>query len=57
MMARLSADEEIEIPIFKELCTVNGDEASVTSDAMTGDWRWQVHPSQTKIRIRTENRY
>ena len=31
-------DEEIEISIFKELCTVEGDEASVTSDAMTGDW-------------------
>ncbi len=31
-------DEEIEVPIFKELCTVEGDETSVTSDAMTGDW-------------------
>ena len=34
----LIRDEEIEIPIFKELCTVEGDEASVTSDAMTGNW-------------------
>ena len=34
----LIRDGEIEIPIFKELCTVEGDEASVTSDAMTGDW-------------------
>ena len=34
----LTRDEEIEIPIFKELCTVEGNEASVTSDAMTGDW-------------------
>lgn len=34
----LIRDEEIEIPIFKELCTVEGDEASVSSDAMTGDW-------------------
>ena len=34
----LIQDEEIEIPIFKKLCTVEGDEASVTSDAMTGDW-------------------
>ena len=34
----LIRDEEIEIPIFKELCTVEGDEASVISDAMAGDW-------------------
>ena len=34
----LIRDEEIEIPVFKELCTVEGDEASVTSDAMAGDW-------------------
>ena len=34
----LIRDEAIEIPVFKELCTVVGDEASVTSDAMTGDW-------------------
>ena len=34
----LIRDEEIEIPIFKELCTVEGDEASVISDAMSGDW-------------------
>ena len=34
----LVQDEDIEIPVFKELCTVEGDEASVTSDAMTGDW-------------------
>ncbi|MXZ01491.1 exonuclease subunit SbcD, partial [Candidatus Poribacteria bacterium] len=34
----LIRDEKIEIPVFKELCTVEGDEASVTSDAMTGDW-------------------
>lgn len=31
-------DEEIEVPIFKELCTVEGDETSVLSDALTGDW-------------------
>ena len=34
----LIRDEEIEIPIFKELCTVEGDEASVISEAMAGDW-------------------
>ena len=34
----LVCDKEIKVPIFKELCTVEGDEASVTSDAMTGDW-------------------
>ena len=34
----LIQDKEIEIPIFKELCTVEGDEASVISDAMAGDW-------------------
>ncbi len=31
-------DEEIEVPIFKELCTVEGNETSVLSDAMTGEW-------------------
>lgn len=34
----LIRDEEIDIPIFKELRTVEGDEASVISDAMNGDW-------------------
>ena len=34
----LVRDEDIEIPIFKELCTVEGDETSVLSDAMTGTW-------------------
>ena len=34
----LIRDEEIEIPIFKELCTVEGDEVSVLSQAMTEDW-------------------
>ena len=34
----LIQDKEIEIPIFKELCTVEGDEVSVISDAMNGDW-------------------
>ncbi len=34
----LIRDEEIEVPIFKELCTVEADEASVISEAMAGDW-------------------
>ena len=34
----LMRDEEIEIPIFKELCTVEGDEVSVLSEAMIGTW-------------------
>ncbi|RKU27625.1 exonuclease sbcCD subunit D [Candidatus Poribacteria bacterium] len=34
----ITQDEEIEVPIFKELCTVDDDEVSVLSEAMTGDW-------------------
>jgi len=34
----LALDETIEIPIFKELCTVEGDESLVLSEAMTGNW-------------------
>ena len=34
----LIRDEEIEIPIFKALCTVEGDETFVLSEAMTGSW-------------------
>ncbi len=34
----LMRDEEIEIPIFKELCTIEGDEVSVLSETMTQDW-------------------
>lgn len=34
----LTRDEGIEVPIFKELCTVKGDEVAVLSDAMTGEW-------------------
>ena len=35
----LMQDEEIEIPIFKELCIVEGDKASVISAAMKGNWK------------------
>ena len=34
----LVRDEDIEIPVFKELCTVEGDEAAILSRAMTGNW-------------------
>ena len=34
----LIQDKEIKVPIFKELCTVEGNETSVISDAMNGDW-------------------
>jgi len=34
----LIRDEKIEIPIFKELCTLKGDETSILLDAMMGDW-------------------
>ena len=47
----LIRDEKIEIPVFKELCTVEGDEASVTSDAMTGDWEGKY--IQVKLRSTT----
>ena len=34
----LVRDEAIEIPVFKELCTVTGDAESVLWDAQTRDW-------------------
>ncbi len=45
----LIRDKEIEIPIFKALCTVEGDEASVTSDAMAGDWNGKY--IQVKLKL------
>lgn len=45
----LIRDEEIEIPIFKELCTVEGDEVSVLSQAMTGKWRGKY--IQVKLKL------
>ena len=47
----LMQDKEIEIPIFKELCTVEGDEASVMSDAMTDDWNGKY--IQVKLKLTT----
>ena len=34
----LIRDEEIVIPVFKALCTIEGDENFVLSEAMTGNW-------------------
>ena len=45
----LIRDEEIEIPIFKELCTVEGDEVSVLSQAMTGKWNGKY--IQVKLKL------
>lgn len=45
----LIRDEEIEIPIFKELCTVEGDEVSVLSQAMTGEWNGKY--IQVKLKL------
>ena len=47
----LIQDEGIEIPIFKELCTVEGDEVSVLSEAMTKDWTGKY--IQVKLRLTT----
>lgn len=47
----LIQDEEIQIPIFKELCTVEGDEVSVLSDAMTQEWRGKY--IQVKLKLDT----
>ena len=45
----LIRDEEIEVPVFKELCTIEGDEASVISDAMTEDWNGKC--IQVKLKL------
>ncbi len=47
----LVLDEHIEIPIFKELCTIEGDETSILSDAMTGDWNDKY--IQVKLKLNT----
>ena len=48
---RLIRDEGIEIPIFKELCTIEGDEVSVLSEAMTEDWNGKY--IQVKLKLGT----
>ena len=56
-LLELSADgtliqnQEIEVPIFKELCTVEGDDVSVLSEAMTGDWAGKY--IQVKLKLDT----
>ena len=45
----LIRDAEIEIPILKELCTVEGDEVSVLSQAMTGEWNGKY--IQVKLKL------
>ena len=47
----LTRNEKIDIPIFKELCTIEGDEASVTSDAMTGDWNGKYIQVKLKLNV------
>lgn len=47
----LIRDAEIEIPVFKELCTVEGDEASVISEAMARDWNGKY--IQIKLKLTT----
>ena len=48
---RLIRDEGIEIPIFKALCTVEGDETSVKLEAMTGEWDGKY--IQVKLKLGT----
>ncbi len=45
----LIRDAEIEIPVFKELCTVEGDEASVISEAMARDWNGKYIQIKLKL--------
>ena len=45
----LIQDEEIEIPVFKELCTVEGDEVSILSQAIIGKWHGKY--IQVKLKL------
>ena len=47
----LIQDAEIEIPVFKELCTVEGNEVSVLSEAITGEWDGKY--IQVKLKLDT----
>ena len=47
----LLQNEEIEVPIFKELCTVEGDEVTVLSEAITRDWAGKY--IQVKLKLDT----
>ena len=45
----LVQDEAIEIPVFQELCTIEGDEPTVLSDAMTSTWNGKY--IQVKLKL------
>ena len=45
----LTQHEDIEIPIFKELCTVEGDETAILSEAMTEKWEGKY--IQVKLKL------
>lgn len=47
----LIQDKEIKVPIFKELCTITGDENSVLSEARKGEWDGKY--IQVKLRLNT----
>lgn len=45
----LALDETIEVPVFKELCTVEGDENSILWEAGTGTWNGKY--IQVKLKL------
>lgn len=45
----LGRDEDIEIPVFKELCTVEGDEDSILWEAQMGTWNGKY--IQVKLKL------
>lgn len=45
----IKLDEEIEIPVFKELCTVEGDDTSVLTEAMIEKWEGKY--IQVKLKL------
>ena len=47
----LVGDKGIEIPVFKELCTVEGNEAFISSETMAGDWNDKY--IQVKLKLDT----
>ncbi len=47
--AEILNDEEIEIPIFRKLCTVEGDETSVLSEVMIKKWEGKY--IQVKLKL------
>ena len=47
----LVGDKGIEIPVFKELCTVEGNEAFISSETMAGNWNDKY--IQVKLKLDT----